>query len=108
MRAARPSAIEPPLLRVAEDTCGPGVTVMPTAYASSMVPRGPVAAAVAAALLMLPLRAWGGGASVNGTTAQKPPSLATTQSFPSPKGETIGAMRGGLGAAHVVASAVTF
>src|SRR3954454_14755822 len=42
MRAARPSAIEPPSLRVAEDTCGPGVAGRGTSYASGHVPPGSV------------------------------------------------------------------
>jgi hypothetical protein len=62
---------------------------------------------MAAALLALPLSACGGGSSNSDKTAQKPPSVATPQSFPAPNGRSIAEIRKGLGPGPVLAPAVS-
>jgi hypothetical protein len=66
-----------------------------------------VVAAMAAALLVVPLSACGSGSSNKSTSSQKPPALATAQSFPSPTGKTISEIRRGLGPGPVLAPAVS-
>src|SRR4051794_8570493 len=107
MRAARPSAIKPPSLRGGEDTAAPGVEGVGTSYASRMVSRGPVLAAPAAAVICMLLSACGGGSSGKDSTTQKPPAVATPQSFPSPNGKSIAQIREGLGPGPVLAPAVS-
>src|SRR4051812_1730727 len=72
-----------------------------------MVRRGRFLAAMAAALLALPLSACGGGSSKSNKTAQKPPSVATPQSFPAPNRRSIAEIRKGLGPGPVLAPAVS-
>jgi hypothetical protein len=72
-----------------------------------MVSRGPVLAATAAALLVLPLSACGGSSKKSDSTSQNPPKVATPQNFPSPQGKSIAEIRQGLGPGPVLAPAVS-
>jgi hypothetical protein len=72
-----------------------------------MVSRGQLLAAAAAALACVPLSACGGGGDGKGSTAQKPPAVATPQNFPSPAGKSIAQIREGLGPGPVLAPAVS-